>query len=215
MVKHALIVEDHEDTRNWLKGILEEAFPGIAVTLASTLEQAASLAASASFNLALVDISLPDGSGISLLEKLNATAPDTYLIVTTIFDDDKHLFAALRAGAQGYLLKDQPRHRLIKQLAGVVHGEPPLSPGVARSILRFFAQQEGDRANAKSAFNLTARETEVLRLLAKGCNRADIAAALGISSHTAAGYIKTIYRKLNVSGRAEAALEAARLGLVE
>ncbi|MGM0594892.1 MAG: response regulator [Pseudomonadota bacterium] len=215
-MKNALIVEDHEDTREWLSGLLDEAFPGIAIGQAATLKQGVALSDTESFNLALVDISLPDGSGIALLERLSRSAPETYLIVTTIFDDDKHLFAALQAGAQGYLLKDQPRQRIIAQLAAVMRGEPPLSPGIARRILRFFTQQqaEGTPTAVEEGVRLTARETDVLRLLAKGCNRNEIATALGISSNTAAGYIKTIYQKLNVSGRAEAALEAARMGLV-
>lgn len=215
-MKNALIVEDHEDTRTWLTQVLQEAYPGASIAQAATLRQGMTLSEEESFNLALVDISLPDGSGIELLSHLSQVAPETYLVVTTIFDDDKHLFAALQAGAQGYLLKDQPRRRLVEQLSAVVRGEPPLSPGIARRILRFFTQQQagGRGPVAVPPVKLTARETDVLTLLAKGLNRNEIAETLGITGNTAAGYIKVIYQKLNVTGRAEAALQAARMGLV-
>ena len=88
----------------------------------------------------MLDISLPDGNWVTLVEWLRRHAPDTYIVMATIFDDDDHLFTALRAGAHGYLLKDQPRERLIEQLGGILRGEPPLSPSIARRMMRHFRQ---------------------------------------------------------------------------
>lgn len=207
----ALLLEDHEDTRKWLKELVEGAFRGIEVTAVSTLAAARKQIAGRRFNLAIVDISLPDGSGIDLIREIAQDSPETYCVVATIFDDDDHMFAALQAGAQGYLLKEQPKEQLRKRLEGILNGEPPLSPAVARRVLRHFRKIP---AAAPPEVKLSDRETEVLTLIAKGMNRSDIARLLGISTNTAAGYIKTIYQKLNVSSRAEATLEASRLGLV-
>ncbi|AFT69139.1 Two component transcriptional regulator, LuxR family [Alloalcanivorax dieselolei B5] len=207
----ALIVEDHEESRDWLAGLLEEAFPDIVVESVGTLAGAEAILSVRSFSLALVDISLPDGCGVDLVKSLNRSAQETYVVMATIHDDDGHLFAALQAGAHGYLLKDQPRARLRSQLQGIARGEPPLSPSVARRMLRHFRRME---SSAEEVPDLSERETEVLRLLARGFTRTDIAGALGIAASTVATYTKSIYRKLGVSGRAEAALQAARLGVV-
>lgn len=208
----ALVVEDHPESRAWLSGLLGEAFPSIAVTAVGTLAEAHACLADDTFNLAVVDISLPDGNGVTLARDLQASAPDTYVVMATIYDDDEHLFAALQAGAQGYLLKDQPRTRLVAQLEGIVRGEPPLSPSVARRVLRHFRRLPAAKPDGPE---LSTREKDVLCLLARGYTRNDIAMALDISANTVAGYVKCIYRKLDVSGRAEAALQAVRLGLVD
>jgi len=206
----ALILEDHADTRKWLTELVEQAFDGIKVTAVSTLDSARKKFGDNRFNLAIIDINLPDGSGIELVREISAMAPDTYCVMATIFDDDDHLFAALQAGAQGYLLKEQPKEQLLQRLRGILNGEPPLSPAVARRVLRYFRKQ----LSSSPDIGLSERETEVLTLIAKGMNRTDISRLLGISSNTAAGYIKTIYQKLNISSRAEATLEASRRGLV-
>ncbi|HEX5677529.1 MAG TPA: response regulator transcription factor [Alcanivorax sp.] len=208
----ALVVEDHPESRVWLSSLLREAFPSVTVSAVGTLAEAHTKVAEHSFNLAVVDISLPDGNGVALVNTLQTRAPDTYVVMATIYDDDEHLFAALQAGAQGYLLKDQPRARLVAQLEGIVRGEPPLSPSIARRVLRHFRRLPTSNPNGPE---LSAREKEVLCLLARGYTRTDIALALGISANTVAGHVKGIYRKLDVSGRAEAALQAVRLGLVD
>lgn len=212
----ALILEDHAESRRWLAGLLDDAFPGIEIVVQTTLADALACVAERHFCLALVDISLPDGSGIDLVQRLRETDANTYVVMASIFDDDEHLFAALQAGAQGYVLKDQPRERLIAHLKGIIRGEPPLSPSIARRMLRHFraapapAPQKTDLPQA-----LSDRETEVLHFLARGFTRGDIAQALGITPNTVAGHVKNIYRKLDVSGRAEATLHAVRLGVID
>lgn len=208
----ALVVEDHPESRTWLSSLLGEAFPSIDVTAVGTLAEAHAYLDEDTFNLAVVDISLPDGNGVTLASDLRASVPDTYVVMATIYDDDEHLFAALQAGAQGYLLKDQPRTRLVAQLEGIVRGEPPLSPSVARRVLRHFRRLPAAKPDGPE---LSTREKDVLCLLARGYTRNDIAMALDISANTVAGYVKCIYRKLDVSGRAEATLQAVRLGLVD
>lgn len=210
-MKTGIVVEDHKDTREWLADLLYEAFPGIELVSESSVEGGLKAFEQHSFGLALIDISLPDGSGLTLVDWVRRRSPDTYVVMATIFDDDEHLLMALRAGADGYLLKDQPRERLMEQFHGILRGEPPLSPSIARRMMRHFRQI---RDTTPQGERLTQREEEVLSLVARGFTRSDIALALGIAAGTVATYTKAIYRKLGVSCRAEAALHAARLGLV-
>lgn len=221
----SLIVEDQGDTRAWLGRMLASAFEGIAVTEAPTLRAARDWIAARRDalsgekdvrHIALVDIGLPDGSGIDLIRALARDYPAVTPIVTTIYDDDHHVFDAIAAGAQGYLLKDQHPDTMIAYLHRIDAGEPPLSPSIARRILQHFSQLQ-PRALAVSIPAdevLTAREMDVLRLLGRGLRVGEAARTLGLTPHTVAGYVKTVYRKLNISSRAEAALEAARRGLV-
>jgi DNA-binding NarL/FixJ family response regulator len=220
-----LIVEDQGDTRTWLGRMLASAFEGIMVSEAPTLSAARDWIASRRDTLsrdngvkhiALVDIGLPDGSGIDLIRDLARHHPAVTPIVTTIYDDDHHVFDAIAAGAQGYLLKDQHPDTLIEYLHRIDAGEPPLSPSIARRMMQHFARPQ-PRALAAAIPTeevLTAREMDVLRLLGRGLRVSEAARTLGLTPHTVAGYVKTVYRKLNISSRAEAALEAARRGLV-
>jgi len=209
-VKHIILVEDLDETRAWLEGLLKTAFDGVMVTAVSTVGKAMSALDSCTFDLAIIDLSLPDGSGIEILKKIQQTSLETVSVVATIFDDDKHLFSALRAGAQGYLLKDQPEEQLLALFKGLEYGNVPFSPSVARRILRHISHQNNERVDVDV---LTEREKEVLALIAKGINRNEVARLLGISPHTVGGYTKDIYRKLKINTRAEATIEALRLGL--
>jgi DNA-binding NarL/FixJ family response regulator len=206
----ALVVDDLAPSRAWLSRALGLAFPGIAVSEAATLADALAQCATPP-PLALVDLGLPDGSGVQLIEALARRGAATMCVVATVFDDDAHLFPALRAGARGYVLKDQRPEDLAELLRGIAAGQPPLSASIARRLLSHFQAPPGPTANEAS---LTARETEVLRLVAKGCTLAEVAAALSLSRHTVSGYLKDVYRKLAIGSRAEAAVEAARRGLV-
>jgi len=215
-----LVLEDVADTRIWLCEILHEAFTEIDITEAATLQQARTLLDKQCFDFALIDLNLPDGSGIDIIKEICANTPTTYCVVATIFDDDQHLFPALQAGAQGYLLKEQPKQQFIKNLSGMLQGEPPLSPPIARKILRHFQTDSQSASPAGTVINgvlitLSKREQEILTLVAKGFKRNEIGPMLSISPHTVATHLKTIYSKLNVNSRAEATMEALRMGLVE
>jgi DNA-binding NarL/FixJ family response regulator len=133
--------------------------------------------------------------------------------VATVFDDDGHLFPALRAGAEGYLLKDQAQAAVADALRGMGEGRPPLSPSIARRLLSHF-RPVAAAAPTHSEITLTTRETDVLQAIAKGYTVHQVAGLLTLSPHTVAGYLKDVYRKLAVGNRAEATLEAARRGLI-
>jgi len=206
-----LVLDDLPESRAWLVEALQYSFPGIqAAGVGSMQEARAWLAQGVAPDIALIDLGLPDGSGVELIEELNRNTPGCLCIVASIYDDDRHIFPALRAGAHGYILKDQSSDDIVPLLQGIAAGRPPLSPTIARKILSSFRPPQIENGDAP----LTPRESEVLSIIAKGMTLAETAAMLGISRHTVDGYVKDIYRKLNVSSRAEAALSARRMGLV-
>lgn len=207
---HAIVVDDHPDALEWLANSLTSAFPGIQVATATTLDEGFSACKLQLPDIALIDLGLPDGSGIDLLVWLHATAPNTLKIVSSIFSDDRHLFDALRAGAQGYVLKDESLEELVAMLRGITAGQPPLSRSVATRILTHF-----HRTVDEDQPKLTPRETEVLTLLAQGYAVKRVASRLNLTPSTTATYVKHIYQKLNVRNRAAATLEAGRRGLVD
>lgn len=213
-----LVVEDLPDIREWMVETARMAFPEADVVAVARCSDGIEQVAQRAFSVALVDLALPDGCGVEVIRALRNQQPRAVSVVVTIHDDDEYLFPALQAGAFGYLLKDEPRATLVAQLRRITDGEPPLSPSIARRMLSYFSAG-GPRGLEVSRFDpdavaLSVRETEILQRVAKGFTLPEIAGQLGLSRHTVADYVKQIYRKLNVSSRAEAALEAARRGLV-
>jgi len=204
-----LIVEDLSETRRWLIEIARAAFPDCAVHEGANLRAGIAQSAARDYDLALIDLGLPDGSGLDVLRNLRLLRPETICIVTTVMGDDASIVGALAAGAQGYLLKEQPQEMLVRQLKQTAEGVPALSPSVARRIMEHF-QRTGPAAPEDS---LTAREREVLALIGRGLRNGEVAETLKLSEHTVAGYIKQIYSKLGISSRAEASWHASRLGL--
>jgi DNA-binding NarL/FixJ family response regulator len=244
-----LILEDNPVARGFLSRVVRESFSDdIQITEAGDLEtarQQVKLAGGPTgihgadpFKLVLVDLELPDGSGLDLLSAL-AQYPATK-VVTTLYSDDDHLFPALRRGADGYLLKEDRFEVLVEELQKIVRGQPPLSPAIARRLLTHFRHDDGEEplstaggllsapaATSSSATHrpvairpvpeherLTPRESEVLTYLSKGFTIKEIANLMGIKWFTVNDHIKSIYKKLNVSSRAEAAVLASKQGLV-
>ena len=215
-MNNILLLEDLPEIRAWLKALVKHVFPTAEITECARVHDALQLVAAQKFSLALLDLGLPDGSGVDVVAALREAQPDVQSVIVTIHDDDEHLFPALQAGAFGYLLKEQSRELLIEQLQRMSGGEPPLSPSIARKVIAYFTGQKRRPAphnHLLPEVSLTDRETEVLLRVAKGFTLPEIGVQLGLSRHTIADYVKQIYRKLNVSSRAEAALEAQRLGL--
>ena len=239
-----LIVEDNPVARSFLTRVVRESFSdALVITEAGDLETARrqigplrdGAQAVDPFKLILVDLELPDGNGMELLSELGAY-PATK-IVTTLYSDDDHLFPALQCGADGYLLKEDRFEVLVEELQKIVRGQPPLSPAIARRLLTHFRHgNEGDGGASGAGFTttggfttskpiplmekpldherLTPRESEVLTYLSKGFTIKEIASLMGIKWFTVNDHIKSIYKKLNVSSRAEAAVLASKQGLV-
>jgi two-component system, NarL family, nitrate/nitrite response regulator NarL len=237
-----LIIEDNPVARSFLCRVVRESFSDtIVITEAGDLESArrhlgpldTAPADSEVFKLILVDLELPDGNGMELLTELGRY-PATK-IVTTLYSDDDHLFPALQCGADGYLLKEDRFEVLVEELQKIVRGQPPLSPAIARRLLTHFRGGLGGSDSGPmplgSGFQssrplpmgrgapldherLTPRESEVLTYLSKGFTIKEIANLMGIKWFTVNDHIKSIYKKLNVSSRAEAAVLASKQGLV-
>ncbi|HEU4459069.1 MAG TPA: response regulator transcription factor [Methylibium sp.] len=237
-----LIVEDNPVARQFLTRVVRESFSDVSgIGEAGDLESARRMLGvggaaplrdgAERYKLVLVDLELPDGNGLDLLKDLNGH-PATR-IVTTLYSDDDHLFPALQNGADGYLLKEDRFEVLVEALQKIVRGEPPLSPAIARRMMSHFRLGESQlmpldaprhefKASRPQAAvyaepdheRLTPRETEVLTYLSKGFTIKEIAGLIGIKWFTVNDHIKAIYRKLNVSSRAEAAVLASKQGLV-
>jgi DNA-binding NarL/FixJ family response regulator len=214
-MKTGLIIEDHQSAQQWLRDALAAAFPGIAISLASSLAEANARLDAAFPEIALVDLNLPDGNGVDLIARINTESPNTATIVTTIYDDDDHLFPALRAGANGYILKEQRKEEICRLLQGIVSGEPPLSPGISQRMLNYFASIDSPpEMEQEQVHILTQRERKVLSVIAQGHSLKEASKLLGVSHNTVATQVKSIYSKLNISSRAEAALAASKMGII-
>ena len=211
-MKNILIVEDILETQIWLSEIAAAAFEPCDVDLTATVKAGVLAASQNDYDLALIDLGLPDGSGLDVLRKLKSLSPDTICVITTVMGDDAHIVAALSAGAQGYLLKEQDAEMLVKQLKQVSSGVPALSPSIARRIMEHF-RLTGPVAEPDGI--LTSREQEVLALIGKGMRNIDVATDLELAVTTVASHIKSIYRKLGISNRAEASWHAVQIGLTD
>lgn len=206
-MKVVLLIEDIPHVAEWIHQATTLAFDESEIVVANTLAEGHQAIDQKRFDLALIDIGLPDGSGMDLLDRLCREQPNCLNVMSTIFDDDQHVFSALRKGAKGYILKDQSKQDLCQMLHGITQGHYPISPGIANKLLTFFQPVQLES-------QLTNRETEVLTLVAKGLSVPKVSDMLSIKSSTCYGYVKDIYRKLNINSRSEATLAAAKLGLI-
>jgi DNA-binding NarL/FixJ family response regulator len=212
---HVLIVEDEpEFLRSYCDAVSRDA--GLALDGAvTTFASAQALLEKSVPDVLVVDLGLPDGNGAELIRRAAKLRPDCDALVVTIFGDDRHVIEAIEAGATGYILKDSPPAELARCIRELREGGSPISPSIARRVLeRMRAPAPAAPAGAVRT-PLTEREAEILRLVAKGLNFAEVGAALGISAHTVVAHVKKIYRKLSVHSRGEAVFEATQLGLLK
>jgi DNA-binding NarL/FixJ family response regulator len=206
-----LIVEDHPLFRKGLRtligGVPEFEFAGEA----EDGQQAVTLALDLQPDVILMDLQLPGQSGIAAVREIIAASPTTRILVVTLFQDDDSVFAALRAGARGYILKDAEEEEIIRAIRSIAAGESLFSPSVASRVLAYFASA---RPVPPQAFpTLTERERDILHLLARGQSNAVIAAELNLSVKTIANNVSNIFSKLQVADRSEAIVRAREAGL--
>lgn len=162
------------------------------------------------FGLVLVDLGLPDGSGVQVLREGQRVLPRAISIILTVMDGDEEMMEAFSAGAKGYVLKEESGEDLGRLLRRVEAGESILSPSVARRLIEHFRETGPMRVESSG---LTKREREVLALVGRGLRNREVGDALGISAHTVASHVKVIYEKLGICSRAEASWHATRFGL--
>lgn len=209
-----LIVEDNA----WVRQSAHELLSAGGFTVVAALDAVAPalrvLADGLQVDAALVDLGLPDGSGLEVMEALRRALPHAVIVAFTVVDDPPTIFEALRAGARGYLLKSTAPARLADLMQEAIDGGAPMSAPVARLVVESFRHEPIASADRAAVDRLTPRELEVLVLLAKGMSYPEVARLLGVGLGTVQSYVKTIYGKLEVSSKAEAATIATRLGLV-
>lgn len=216
-----LIVEDEPEFRLRFKQIVESEPTLELVGIAANKREAQDLIDQTRFDVLLIDLGLPDGNGTDLIRQVSAKRPDVDIMVVTVFGDEQHVVSAIEAGATGYILKDSTAADVVSCIRLLRAGGSPVSPVVARSVLRAIRNRMGGtgasaRPGGPMPENnpLSARETEILQLLAKGMSFNEIGEILGISPHTVTAHIKKIYRKLAVHSRGEAVYEATQMGLL-
>lgn len=219
-----LLVEDDEPTRRRLADAVT-AHPGLELVAAvGTCVEARALLAAEAPDVLLTDLGLPDGDGADLIREVRAQRLATEAMVVTVFGDEKHVVAAIEAGAMGYLLKDGTADYVGQSILDMLAGGSPISPAIARHLLRRFnapgAPTPAPGAPAPvpdvSALpRLSEREHETLTLIVKGFSYAEIARLMGVSAHTVTTHVRNTYRKLEVHSRGEAVYEALQLGLVK
>lgn len=164
----------------------------------------------------LVDLGLPDGSGIDVIRAAHAKWPACNIMVSTAFGDELHVMQSLEAGATGYLLKDSSAASIASEIRSLYQGGSPISPLIARQVLMRFREQDTPRPPApdKPRALLSAREQQVLEYITKGFTAEEIAGLMSISRHTVLTFVRRVYKKLEVSSKTEAIYEARSQGLL-
>ena len=216
------VVEDDAASRETLVAMIG-AQPDLGLALLATSRaEALALLPEAPLDVLLVDLGLPDGSGLDVIRAARAQWPDCSVLVSTIFGDEDHVLRSIEAGAMGYLLKDVSAAELAQEIRNLHAGGSPISPMVARKILMRAAATPSPipvlapvpAPLPEPAVALSAREREVLQLVSKGFTTDEAAAALGVSGTTVLTFVRRIYAKLQVSTRAEAIAVAHQRGLL-
>ena len=225
MPTKVLIVEDEpEFLRRFTNAVLMDPELALAGS-AGTGRAAIAMLDAAPPDVVLLDLGLPDMDGVEVIRHAMRQARPCDVLVVSMFDDDQHVLDSIEAGAAGYLLKDAVPESIVTSIRDLRCGGSPISPGIARRILARFrlalgparngsAPAPSKQANGCGASPLTERETELLRLTAKGLSFDTISELMGISPHTVVAHVRKIYRKLAVHSRGEAVYEATQLGLL-
>jgi DNA-binding NarL/FixJ family response regulator len=207
-----LIADDHQLFRDGLKALLLSAPDTEVLGEAATGKEAIQLAAESQPDVILMDLQMPDMDGIEATRHIVRTNPRINVLMVTMFEDDSSVFAAMRAGARGYVLKGAKHDEMLRAIRAVSSGEAIFSPSIAARMMSFFAASRS--VLPEEVFpDLTDREREVLNLIARGDSNADIANALTISVKTVRNHVSNIFSKLQVADRAQAAIRAREAGL--
>jgi DNA-binding NarL/FixJ family response regulator len=202
-----LVADDHPMFREGVRTMLAATDDLELVAEAGDGIEALALLPEHHVRVALLDVNMPGMSGIEVAGRIALDFPDVAVLILTMFSDDASVFAALRAGARGYVLKDAERDDLLRAIRAVARGEAIFSPSVASRVLDFFAQRHPSVAPEDFPM-LTSREHDVLYLIAQGKSNPAIAAQLGLTRKTTSNYVSAILTKLQVRNRAEAAERA-------
>jgi DNA-binding NarL/FixJ family response regulator len=212
------LVEDDVAFQQAFRTALAAAGDLSMVGVAATAAEARALMDGASPDVLVVDLGLPDASGIDVIREAHARWPDCAIMVATTFADERHVIASIEAGASGYLLKDSPLPTIAEDIRVLHAGGSPISPRIARHVLMRFRPDERvaeEGADIKSGIpSLSEREKEALQLITRGFSFEEIAELMGVSRNTVLTFVRRIYAKLEVRSKTEAVFEARAYGLL-
>lgn len=207
-----------------LRATIQHAPDMVLSSVSSTRAQALQALDAEPADVLVVDLGLPDGSGIDVIRAALVRWPDCNVMVSTAFGDEQHVIRSLEAGAAGYLLKDSAPQSMLNEIRSLHAGGSPISPLIARQILMRFVTNQIEKPNLKPSertngvkqqVNLSTRERQVLEYITKGFTSEEIARLMDVSRHTVQTFVRRIYSKLEVSSRAEAIYEARHRGLLD
>jgi DNA-binding NarL/FixJ family response regulator len=209
-----LVADDHALFRHGLKAMFASVPEYEVVGEAATGEEALERIAETQPDIVLMDIQMPQMNGIEATRRIVEAYPQTGVVMLTMFGDDDSVFAAMRAGARGYVLKGADEQEVLKVVEAVQNGEAHFGPEIAKRLMSFFSAPKGPPSS--EAFpELTSREVEVLDLIARGRSNTEIATQLYVSPKTVRNHISNIFTKLQVADRAQAIVRAREAGLGE
>ena len=209
-----LLADDHAVVREGTRQILEQEPDLKVVAEAGDGEEAVQLAGTCKPDVAIIDIAMPKLNGIAATQQIKALYPAIAVLILSAYDDDPFVFALLEAGAAGYLLKSIRGCELIDAVRAVHAGESVLHPSIARKVLNRFVPAPGKPKRQELSEVLSERETEVLKLAARGLSNRDIASELCLSPHTVEAHLLHIFNKLQVSSRTEAVVRGLKEGWI-
>ncbi len=215
MTIKVLIADDHVFYREGVRTFLENEPDFEVVGEAGNGEEVLAKAAELKPDVILMDLKMPVINGIEATRRIHETDPEIGVLALTMFDDDDSVFAAMRAGARGYLLKDAGKNQVIRAIVAVHGGEAIFSPAIAGRMIQFFSTPEaGPRKKQSDEFaELTEREFEILELVARGQNNKEISNRLSLSVKTVQNYVSSILAKLQVADRVQAIMRAREAGM--
>ena len=206
-----LIADDHPVVRKGMRALLETVPDITLVGEATNGKEAVKMAVSHQPDIILMDLQMPEGSGLAATREIIQLDLKTRILVVTLFEDDDSIFTALKAGAHGFLLKDSSEEEILRAIQTVAEGGAIFSPTIAARLISYFSTVR-QQAPQESFPELTDREREILTFIARGDSNADIAEQLVISIKTVRNHVSSIYNKLQVTNRAQAALRARNSG---
>jgi DNA-binding NarL/FixJ family response regulator len=208
-----LIADDHPLFRDGLRTLLQSGSEAEVVGEAATGDETIAMAATLQPDVILMDIHMPGTNGIEATRRILHTSPHISILIVTMYEDDDSVFAAMRAGARGYLLKGADQDETLRAIQAVSRGEAIFSPAIAKRLIRYFTPTKVLTIPAQAFPELTDREREVLTLLAQGHNNAEIAQRLVLSLKTVRNHLSNVFNKLQVADRAQAIIRAREAGL--
>jgi len=209
---NVLLAEDHVITRQGIRRLIEDEKGVKVIGEASDGEEAVQMVTDLKPDIVIMDIAMPKLNGIEATRQIKLLSPRTAVLILSAYDDDEYVFALLKVGAAGYLLKNVSGDELTRAIRAVYKGEPVLDPIVARKVMNYFKVPGKMRGLEKPSDHLSNRETDILKLAAKGMTNKDIADKLHLSNRTVEGHLRTIFNKLGVGSRTEAVLYGLRKG---